>query len=172
MKRSLILLAVLFLLLGVFVQASLAYSTATGCVVDGYGNPWTHGGLVTVEYPAGTGNYLSYQTNLDPTTGCFDAQLWPSGDHEAGTLHIDPAPGPAGDPDEFLCQVPADNTTGNYDCGTMQTNTSPNAVVVNKMSVSSGPNPLWISIAIGMAGLLAVLVVAVIWRRRTATIAR
>ena len=172
MKRILVVTAALLLLLGVFVQSSLAFSSATGCVVDGYGNPWTHGGLVTVEYPAGTGNFISYQTNLDPTTGCFNAQLWPSGVHVAGTLHIDPAPGPAGDPDEILCKIPADNTTGNYDCGTMQTKTGPNAVVVNKMTVSNSSNPLWISIAIGIAGLLAVLAVAVVWRRRTANIAR
>ncbi len=169
MKYSLVVLAILLLILGVFVQASLAYSTATGCVVDGStGQPWQYGGLVTVEYPANSGNFISYQTNLDPTTGCFNAQLWPSGVHNAGTLHIDPAPGPAGDPDEILCQVPADNTTGNYDCGTMSTNTGPNAIFLTQVAASSGPDPLWPGVAVAGAGLLAVLGLAVFWRRRTA----
>lgn len=166
MKKTLIFLAVLFLLLGAFAQSSLAYSTATGCVVDGKtGQPWTHGGVVTVEYPAGSGNFISYTTNLD-ANGCFDAQLWPSGVHVAGTLHIDPSPGPAGDPDEILCQIPADSTTDNYDCGTMATNTGPNAVLLLRENASGriGPSPMaWGVTAIG---LLLVVSIAVILRRR------
>ena len=166
MKRTLIFLAVLFLMLGVFAQASLAYSTATGCVVDGKtGQPWAYGGNVTVEYPAGSGNYISYHTTLD-ANGCFDAQLWPSGKHTAGTLHIDPAPGPAGDPDEILCNIPADNTTDNYDCGTMATNTGPNAVVLMKMGSSLDADSPLATVALAAAGLLTALGLAVFWRRR------
>ena len=169
MKRILIFLAVLFLLLGVFAQASLAYSTATGCVVDGKtGQPWAYGGAVSVEYPTGSGNYINYHTTLD-ANGCFDAQLWPSGVHDAGTLHIDPAPGPAGDPDEILCQIPADNTTDNYDCGTMSTNTGPNAVLLMNMGASSDAASPLTAIILASAGLLTVLGLAVFWRRRRLT---
>jgi len=167
MKKTLILLAVLFLVLGVFTQSSMAYSSATGCVVDGKtGQPWTYGGTITVEYPAGSGNYINYTTNLD-ANGCFQAQLWPSGVHDAGTLHIDPSAGPLGDPDEILCQIPADNTTDNYECGTLVTNTGPNAILLRNTAASRADAILPGAIIGSLLGLMIILGLAVMIKRRS-----
>jgi len=147
-------LVILIPLLVAFPQSSQAYSSATGCVVDGKtGQPWAYGGKVTVEYPAGTGNYINYTTELD-SNGCFTAQLWPSGVHDDGTLHIDPYPGPLGDPDEILCQIPADDTTENYECGTMSTNTGPNAVSLLKTTVTDHDGLAAVALKISFIGLI------------------
>lgn len=161
MKKIFAVLAIVALVLIVVTATVLAYSSATGCVVDNTGAPWTYGGDVTVEYPANSGNFISYTTTLD-ANGCFNAQLWPSGVHVAGTLHIDPAAGPQGDPAEILCEIPADDTQTNFDCGTMSTNTGPNAVVWSGMqATTSSPLPFALA-GLGIAGLL---IGATVWRR-------
>jgi hypothetical protein len=173
MKRlALIPLLVLFLLMGVLVQGSLAYTAVTGCVIDGKtGQPWTHGGRVWVEHPAGSGiNVYDDPNALDPTTGCFYAQAWPPGTHLDATVHILPNAGPLGQPDEILCQVPADTSTDVYDCGTMATNTGPNAVaLVATEAVASNVNStLWMAILFSLAGLVGAVALVRINRRRQA----
>ncbi len=166
MKKTLAVLAIAGLVLIVMVATVFAYSTATGCVVDGKnGDPWTHGGDVTVEYPAGSGHFIGYTTTLD-ATGCFDASLWPSGVHEAGTLHIDPTAGSQGDPDEILCEIPADNTATEFECGTMFTTTGPNAVTWTVVSAStSSGSPLEMA-AYGLLALIFVGGGVALWRQQ------
>lgn len=169
MKRSLILLAVIFLLLGVFVQSSLAYSYVQGCVVDAKTNqPWTHGGTVTLD----GGAIGSTTTTLD-ANGCFYSPLPTSvfGNPETDVI-VDLDPGPAGDPaPETLCVVPQDNTSGPtaiYDCGTMTASVGPNAVYLLQMNAVSPSNSLLASFLFGIASLAAILGLAVFWRRRVA----
>ncbi len=169
MKRSLILLAVAFLLLGVFVQSSLAYSYVQGCVVDGKTNqPWTHGGTVTLD----GGAFGSKSTTLD-ANGCFTSPLPTSqfGNPQTDVI-IDLDPGPAGDPaPETLCVVPQDNTSGPdaiYDCGTLTASVGPNAVYLIQMNAMGHSTPLVASIALGFVGLAATLGLAIFWRRRYA----
>ncbi len=169
MKRSLILLAVVFLVLGVFVQSSLAYSYVQGCVVDGKTNqPWTHGGTVTLD----GGVFGSKTTTLD-ASGCFTSPLPTSvfGNPETDVI-VDLDPGPAGDPPpETLCVVPKDNTSGPdaiYDCGTLTASVGPNAVYLIQMNAMGPSTPLVASIALGFVGLAATLGLAAFWRRRYA----
>jgi len=168
MKRFLIVLAVMFLLLGVFVQASLAYSYVQGCVVDGKtGQPWTHGGTVTLD----SGAFGTQTTTLD-SNGCFGPTALPNsqfGNPET-TVTIDANPGPEGDPSDITCTVPKDDTTGPdaiYDCGNMATDTGPNAVLMMKMGVSPDTGSPLMTLALTIAGLLAILGLAVFWRRRS-----
>jgi len=168
MKRTLILLAVLFLLLGVFVQASLAYSYVQGCVVDGKtGQPWTHGGKVTLD-----GGVFGTKTTTLDANGCFGPAALPTsqfGNPEVKVIiDLDPAPG--GDPPpEQLCTVPKDNTSGPdaiYDCGTMTDSVGPNAILLMKMGASPETGSPLATIALAGAGLLAILGLGVFWRRR------
>ena len=166
MKKSLIALAVLFLLFGVLVQDSLAYSYVEGCVVDGStGQGWTHGGTVTLD-----GGVFGTQTAALDANGCFGPTALPQsqfGNPET-TITIDMNPGPDGDPSDIVCTVPADHSSGPnaiYDCGTMVTDTGPNAIVL--LSMMPGANSwltstIWILAAVGLSVLL---VLAVIWRR-------
>jgi len=176
MKRTLILLAVIFLLLGVFVQASLAYSFVEGCVVDGKtGQPWTHGGTVTITWPPNG----TITDTLD-ANGCFGPTsiAVSAFGNPAMTATIDLNPGPAGDPSDIICNIPQDNYTGPktddravFTCpddsgDPMTTDTGPNAVLLMKMGASPETSSPLASIALAGAGLLAVLGLAVFWRRR------
>ncbi len=178
MKRSLILLAILFLLLGVLVQTSLAYSYAEGCVVDGKtGQPWTHGGTVTITWPPNG----TTTTQLD-ANGCFGPVSIAVSVHgnPAMTATIDLDPGPAGDPSDIICNIPQDNYTGPAsddravfvcpdDSGDpMPTDTGPNAVLLMKMGASPETNSPLATLALAGTGLLAILGLAVFWRRRQA----
>ncbi len=169
MKRFLIMLAVVFLMLGVFVQASLAYSYVQGCVVDGKTNqPWQHGGTVILD----GGAFGTKTTTLD-ANGCFFSPLPTSqfGNPEV-TVTVDLDPGPAGDPPpEELCVVPQDNTSGPnaiYDCGTMTASVGPNAVYLIQMDATGPTVSRGASLLLGMAGLASILGLAVFWRRRHA----
>jgi len=166
MKRLLILLAVIFLLLGVFAQSSLAYSYVQGCVVDAKtGKSWAHGGTVYLD----SGVFGTKTTSLD-SAGCFRSSLPISafGSPET-TVRVDLDPGPAGDPPpEDLCVVPKDNTSGPdavYDCGTLTASVGPNAVYLIHME--AGPSSsLGTSFLLTVVGLVSVLGFGVFWRRR------
>lgn len=167
MKKSLIALAVLFLLFGVLVQSSLAYSYVEGCVVDGStGQGWTHGGTVTID----GGVFGTTTTTLD-ANGCFGPTAMPQsqfGNPET-TVTIDMDPGPSGDPSDIVCTVPQDNTSGPdaiYDCGTMATDTGPNAIVLLSMTPGANNWSTPATWALAIAGLSAILGLAVLWRRR------
>ena len=169
MKRSLILLAVFFLLFGVFVQSSMAYSYVQGCVVDAKTNqPWAHGGTVTLD----GGPFGSKTTTLD-ASGCFFSPLPTSvfGNPQTDVI-VDLDPGPAGDPPpETLCVVPQDNTSGPtaiYDCGTLTASVGPNAVYLLQMNATTPANSLLTTVLLGLAGLAAILGLGVFWRRRLA----
>lgn len=178
MKRSLILLAVLFLLLGVFVQSSLAYSYVKGCVVDGKtGQPWAHGGTVTITWPPnGT------KTEQLDANGCFGPTsiAVSAFGNPAMTATIDLNPGPAGDPSDIVCNIPEDDYTGPTsddravfvcpdDSGDpMPTDTGPNAVLLMKMGASPDSSSPLATLALAGAGLLGILGLGVFWRRRLA----
>lgn len=171
-KLFVVSLVILTLLLSVFVQGSLAYSQATGCVVDGKtGQPWTHGGTVYLEDAAG--NPLppppatQYTTNLD-ANGCFTAQLWQPGNNPPVQFRIVLNPGPNGQPSDLLCPVPADTTTDTYDCGTLVTDTGPNAVALINMNAASPgfTSALWTAALFTMAGLAGAFVLMRIRRRQ------
>jgi len=170
MKKTFVVLAIAGLVLIIMAATVLAFSTASGCVVDGNtGQPWTHGGVIRIEYPAGSGNFLQYTTNLDTTTGCFDAQLWQSGVHQAATIHIEPAAGPLGTPDPILCGVPADNTTENFDCGTNPTNTGPNAVTWTAVNANTSSGVPLEAAAFGFLALILAGGGIALWRQQRLT---
>lgn len=167
MKKSFIILTVLFLLFGVFIQSSLAYSYVKGCVIDGStGQPWTHGGTVTID-----GGVFGTQTTTLDANGCFGPTALPTSQfgNPQTTVTIDMNPGPAGDPSDIVCTIPADNTSGPnavYDCGTMATDTGPNAIVLLAMAPGTNIWPMQRTLAMAIIGLIAILGLAVLWRRR------
>ncbi|RUA17661.1 MAG: hypothetical protein DSY55_01705 [Clostridia bacterium] len=167
MKKSLIALAVLFLLFGVLVQSSLAYSYVEGCVVDGStGQGWTHGGTVTID-----GGIFGTQTTTLDANGCFGPTAMPTsqfGNPEM-TVTIDMNPGPGGDPDDIICTVPQDHTSGPdaiYNCGVMATDTGPNAIVLLSMTPGANTGMTLAAFALVIAGFSAILGLAVLLRRR------
>jgi hypothetical protein len=136
MKRrvpTLLLFVTLLLILA--VPVALAYTSATGAVTDANGNPWTHGGTVECRQ-IGTGVVVG--TGTVAPDGTWMVYL---GSPPAVDCTVDPAPGPAGDPDPIVCHVPGDNGGGvqNYECEPLDTNTGPNAVGLSSFSGAAAP---------------------------------
>lgn len=151
---SLLLVAVIAVLT---TAAAFAYTGVYGVVQDVYGNPWTHGGTVTCVQNV-TGVTLGTGTiQPDGTWYVF------IGSPNAVTCTIDPAPGPAGDPSPYTCNVPGGGGGGvkDYDCGPGSTGTGPNAVTLagfGATSLPAGVFALVLSVVVGGA--------AAWWRRR------
>lgn len=158
MKRSLIaLLAVAVIVLG-FTSTAFAYDRVVGCSVDNNGDPWIHGGTVTCRqyfWPY----VIVGQGTLD-TNGCFEVFI---GNGPAVECTIQYNPGPAGQPDDDVCEVPRDTSylPQPWPCGLINTDTGPNAVALAGFGATSSS-----------AGVFALVLSAVVggvafwWRRR------
>jgi hypothetical protein len=152
-RWSLFLVAILLFLAA---PIALAYTSASGQVNDGNGNPWTHGG--TVECRSNVGNILLGSGTIQPDGSWSVTLASPS----AATCVIDPAAGPNGDPASFNCSVPGGGGGGvqDYSCGAGSTNTGPNAVTLTSLS-ANGAGPGWLLVATAiLSGVFAW------WRRR------
>lgn len=134
MKRfAPVLLALVLLLLA--SPAAFAWDRANGCVVDGYGNAWTHGG--TVECRQKTTNIVVGSGSIG-ADGCYSVFI---GNGLEVTCTIDPAAGPLGDPAPYTCVVPTDTSYSPlpWDCGPGSTGTGPNAVTLSTLGGTSTP---------------------------------
>jgi hypothetical protein len=170
MRKLVIVALVILALTVVMVPVVLAYTPVQGCVVDYYGDPWTHGGTVVAlthagppppraempmlpGIPVGSGELDEY--------GCFDV---PIGNGPHVWVVIDPSPGPEGDPGELYCSVPRDRDVPPeaWDCGTLSTGTGPNAISLSGLGASTGALP-WLVTAMGLAALAGAGIL--VWRR-------
>lgn len=134
MKRLAPLLLAIVLLL-VTSSAALAWDQATGCVVDGYGDAWTHGGTVVCRQK--TTNIVVGQGAIG-ADGCYSVFI---GNGLQVNCTIDPAAGPSGDPEPYTCVVPTDTsyTPLPWECGLGDTGTGPNAVSLSTLGAQALP---------------------------------
>jgi len=157
MKKTLTILAISALLLIIVATTVFAYSTASGCIIDGATlQPWTYGGYAQV-YNNGNPDPIGPQFDLDGN-GCFDAEIHESGSHFAGEVRITLDPGPNGTPDPISCTYEAQqNNPVNLDCGVMPTNTGPNAVTWSNVSADASAG---FPVETAAFGLLALILLA------------
>lgn len=172
MRKLAIVLLVILALTVVLVPVALAYTPVQGCIVDYYGDPWTHGGTVVAKTYAGQGP-PAYETppkwdtgivvgsgDLD-ANGCFDV---PIGNGPGVWVQIDPSPGSAGDPGELYCYVPRDTDylPVAWECETLSTGTGPNAISLSGLGASADIAP-WLVMAMSLTALAGAGFLA--WRR-------
>ena len=153
-KRVPWLLVFVTALLVIAVPVALAYTSASGQVTDANGDPWTYGGTVVCRQ--NSNNVVIGQGTINPD-GTWSVTL---GSPAAATCTIDPAAGPAGDPDPLTCAIPGGGGGGvqDYPCGPQSTGTGPNAVTLSGFAGS----PLAFGWVLIPAGLIAALA---LWRR-------
>lgn len=157
MKRLLVVFFALVLLILVSTSTAFAYDRVVGCTVDVNNDPWTHGGTVTCRQ-----NFWPFvivgQGTLD-ANGCFEVFI---GNGPAVTCTIAYNPGPAGQPGDGTCAVPRDNSyfPQPWNCGTISTNTGPNAVTLAGFGATSSTAGVFVLVLSAVIGGVA------FWRRR------
>lgn len=170
MRKLAIVLLVILALTVVLVPVALAYTPVQGCIVDYYGDPWTHGGTVVAYTHAGQGPPIAEMPMLPgipvgngelDANGCFDV---PIGNGPGVWVVIDPGPGSAGDPGELYCYVPRDRDVPPvaWECGLLSTGTGPNAIALSGLGASADIAP-WLVMAMGLTALTGAGFLA--WRR-------
>jgi len=157
MRRSSVLFLLVAAMLFMAVPVVLAYTAVEGQVNDVYGDPWTHGGTV---------DCVQDSTGISVGSGTINPDgswLIPIASPSKLTCTIDPAAGPSGDPDPYVCYVTAGGGGGVqvFDCGAGSTNTGPNAVSL--VSFAGAGLPLG---AGAVAAVSALVGSALVWRRR------
>ena len=157
MRRSSVLFLLVAAMLFMAVPVVLAYTAVEGQVNDAYGDPWTHGGTV---------DCVQDSTGISVGSGTINPDgswLIPIASPSKLTCTIDPAAGPSGDPDPYVCYVPPAGGGGVqvYPCEPGNTNTGPNAVSLS--SFTGAGLPLG---AGAVAAVSALVGSALIWRRR------
>lgn len=158
-RLTMVALLVVALSAVAIVPAVFAWTPAVGCAVDGYGNPWTHGGTVTCRQNAT--QIVVGSGSLD-ANGCFSV---PIGNGPAITCTIDFNPGPDGDPADATCAIPTDPnyTPQPWDCGPISTGTGPNAITLQNLE-ASGTSPLFVAMA-GLGLAAAAAGALFVWKR-------
>jgi len=154
-KVLFILLATLF----VFTTAS-AYSGITGTIQDAYGDPWKYECWVYA-YRKGVGTtYIPISTpcNIDPIDGSFEIPFTTiPNNNDWVVVVIDFGSGGEGIPSPYATEFKQDTSqSGDFDLGVINTNTGPNAIVLQDLTAASpGANP-WLAAFI-VVGALALV---------------
>ena len=148
--RAIVLTIVTLLVL---VPVALAYTSASGRVVDANGNPWTYGGTVVCVQNT---NQVVIGSGVVNPDGTWSVTL---GSPSAATCTIDPAAGPGGDPASFTCAIPGGGGGGvqDYSCGDQSTGTSPTAVSLSSFS-GSGMAWGWLIVPVAAVAATALIV--------------
>jgi len=159
MKKLILLSLIVTALVLSLTSTAFAYDRVVGCAVDYYGNPWTWGGTVLcyreLAFP---GPILVGSGSLD-ANGCFEVFI---GNGPAVNCYIQYNAGPAGTPATDTCSVPRDSNYPPvpYDCGTVNTDTGPNAVNLSGFGAVGMPAGTLV------LALSVVLMGVTVWLRR------
>lgn len=161
MRKFLVISLLVLVLATAMAPTALAYDSVQGCALDAYGNPWTWGGTVTCQqtFPP----YVVVGSGTLDASGCFSVFI---GNGPAVTCVVDFNPGPAGDPADAVCQVPADSSypPQPWNCDPIDTGTGPNAINLRTMEATSSSSAL--PLALGLVGVGALAGGLFVWRRK------
>ncbi len=119
-------------------SAALAWNSVTGCVTDGSGAAWPHGGTATLTL---TGPVTVGPVNLDGS-GCFTLNPGGSGNQKLGGTLAIVLSSPSGSISLASRTLPAPNSgeyNTAYNFGNISSGTGPNAVTLSALSAQGSP---------------------------------